>query len=155
MSAILNCSRNGVSPKGKALYCTTFPCHNCAKHIIDSGIKRVLFVEPYPKSQAELLHDDAISLEEFRKDKVIFEHFIGVAARRYLDIFSLKLGVGDPLPRKNKKTGRVEGFDRKIAKLKIHSIEGTYLYKERWLVQEFELFKLFEQELGGVDERNR
>ncbi|MDN3612645.1 hypothetical protein QWZ16_23945 [Vibrio ostreicida] len=26
-----------------------FPCHNCAKHIVASGIKRVVYVEPYPK----------------------------------------------------------------------------------------------------------
>ena len=49
MSAILSCARNGVSLKGHTLYCTTYPCHNCAKHIIDSGIKKVLFVETLSK----------------------------------------------------------------------------------------------------------
>ena len=78
MSAILSCARNGVGLKGHTLYCTTYPCHNCAKHIIDSGIKKVLFVEPYPKSLAKKLHDDAIlsdswtSTEEVQTNKVVF-----------------------------------------------------------------------------------
>ena len=42
MAALLSCSRNGISSVRKTLYCTTFPCHSCAKHIIDAGIKRVL-----------------------------------------------------------------------------------------------------------------
>ncbi|TMQ08861.1 MAG: hypothetical protein E6J90_35770 [Deltaproteobacteria bacterium] len=35
-------------------------CHNCAKHIVASGIRRVVYVEPYVKSQAVQLHGDAI-----------------------------------------------------------------------------------------------
>ena len=49
MEAILSCGRNGIPTKDSTLYCTTFPCHNCAKHIVASGIKRVVYVEPYPK----------------------------------------------------------------------------------------------------------
>ncbi|MBU2512791.1 cytidine deaminase [bacterium] len=33
MEAILACARNNISTMGAAIYCTTFPCHNCAKHI--------------------------------------------------------------------------------------------------------------------------
>lgn len=50
MDALLSCSRAGIPTTGSTLYCTTFPCHNCAKHIIASGIKRVVYVEPYLKS---------------------------------------------------------------------------------------------------------
>ena len=137
MSAILSCSRNGVSPKGKTLYCTTFPCHNCAKHIVESGIKKVLFVEPYPKSLAEDLHSDAISILGTDGDKVVFDHFIGVAARRYLDLFSLKLGMGTPLERKNKETGRVKTFDRKGSKVKVHVGIDSYLKQERHILTKF------------------
>ena len=49
MEALLSCARSGVSPRGGVLYCTTFPCHNCAKHIVAAGIERVFYVEPYPK----------------------------------------------------------------------------------------------------------
>jgi len=52
MEALLSCARSGVSPRQGTLYSTTFPCHNCAKHIIAAGLSRVVFVEPYPKSLA-------------------------------------------------------------------------------------------------------
>ena len=136
MSAILNCARNGINTKGSILYCTTFPCHNCAKHIIESGIAKVLFVEPYPKSQAEHLHDDAIS---FQKDiisnkintKIIFSHFIGVAARRYLDLFSLKLGMGRPVERKDKETGDATVFEPRNAQVRVPLVVSSYLDKEK------------------------
>ena len=62
MEAILSCGRSGISCLDGTLYCTTFPCHNCAKHIIASGIKRVVYVEPYPKSKALEFHSDSIDL---------------------------------------------------------------------------------------------
>ena len=52
MEALLSCARSGVSPVGGTLYSTTFPCHNCAKHIVAAGLRRVVYVEPYPKSRA-------------------------------------------------------------------------------------------------------
>ncbi|WP_429183277.1 anti-phage dCTP deaminase [Aeromonas rivipollensis] len=45
MDALLSCSRAGIPTTDSTLYCTTFPCHNCAKHIIASGIKRVVYVD--------------------------------------------------------------------------------------------------------------
>src|ERR1035441_2134326 len=56
MEALLSCGRNGVSTTGATLYSTTFPCHNCAKHIIAAGIKRVVFIEPYLKSKIGRAH---------------------------------------------------------------------------------------------------
>ncbi len=64
MEALLACARLGISTQGTTLFCTTFPCHNCAKHIIAAGVTRVVFVEPYPKSRALEHHDDAISETE-------------------------------------------------------------------------------------------
>ena len=135
MSAILSCARNGIGTKGSTLYCTTFPCHNCAKHIIEGGIIKVLFVEPYPKSQAEYLHDDAISFQKKissgENTKVIFNHFIGVAARRYLDLFSLKLGMGRSVERKDKQSGNVAVFEPKSAKVRVPLVVSSYLDKEK------------------------
>jgi len=113
MEAILSCSRIGISTVGTTLYCTTFPCHNCAKHIIDAGITRVVYVEPYPKSRALDLHFDAISLKTSLDNKpeqsrVTFEPFTGVGARRFLDLFSMSLGSGSKLKRKNKQGDTVE-----------------------------------------------
>jgi deoxycytidylate deaminase len=87
MSAIVDAARLGRSIKDATLYCTTFPCHMCAKHIVGSGISRVVFLEPYPKSYAEDLHNDSITIEEEAGEKVVFQPFIGISPRRYRDIF--------------------------------------------------------------------
>jgi cytidine deaminase len=113
MEAILSCARIGVSTMGALLYCTTFPCHNCAKHIIDAGITRVVYVEPYPKSRALDLHSEAIALKTSLDNKpeqsrVTFEPFTGVGARRFLDLFSMSLGGGSKLKRKDKQGDTVE-----------------------------------------------
>jgi len=76
------------------LYTTTFPCHNCARHIIAAGIKKVFYIEPYEKSLALELHADSIELEppdeEVIGKKVIFLHFEGVAPRQYSNLFLAK-----------------------------------------------------------------
>ncbi|MGB8551432.1 MAG: hypothetical protein WCD82_24935, partial [Xanthobacteraceae bacterium] len=77
------------------LYCTTFPCHLCAKHIVAAGIERVVFLEPYPKSYAQKLHSDSITFETNVGDKVLFEPFIGISPRRYRDIFEKKKRKGE------------------------------------------------------------
>lgn len=63
MAAIADAARLGRAVKDAILFCTTFPCHICAKHIVASGIKRVVFLEPYPKSHAFDLHYDSIKVE--------------------------------------------------------------------------------------------
>jgi deoxycytidylate deaminase len=93
MSAISDAARCGRSIKSAILYCTTFPCHMCAKHIVAAGIAKVVFLEPYPKSLAFDLHADSIQVEggdrghyhEF--PAVEFEHFYGVSPRRYREMF--------------------------------------------------------------------
>ena len=60
MEAVLSCARIGASPRGATLYTTTFPCHNCAKHIIAVGITRVVYIEPYAKSKAQELFSDSL-----------------------------------------------------------------------------------------------
>jgi deoxycytidylate deaminase len=90
MNAITDAARDGVSLNSTTLFCTTFPCHLCAKHIISSGINRVVYIEPYPKSYAAELYRDDIILK--RSDppvtgKVHFEPFIGIAPFRYTNFF--------------------------------------------------------------------
>ncbi len=101
LSAIMSASRNGISVVGGHLFCTTFPCHNCAKHIIASGIERVEYIEPYPKSKAMELHQDSISMKEDTSGKVVFSAFTGVGPRRFLDLFStMGLGAAKKIKRK-------------------------------------------------------
>lgn len=46
MSSICDAARLGRSIHGSTLFSTTFPCHMCAKHIVASGIGKVVFLEP-------------------------------------------------------------------------------------------------------------
>jgi Cytidine and deoxycytidylate deaminase zinc-binding region len=93
MSAISDAARLGRAVKDSVLFCTNFPCHMCAKHIVSAGIKRVIFLEPYPKSLAADLHSDSISIEGSDRGKydkfpkVEFAHFYGVSPRRYREMF--------------------------------------------------------------------
>jgi cytidine deaminase len=88
MNSICDAARNGNSIRNSTLYCTTFPCHNCTKHIIASGINKVVFMEPYPKSKAHELHGDEIQIEsESDPKRVAFIPFLGISPYRYRDIF--------------------------------------------------------------------
>ena len=110
MEAISAAARVGTSVRGAHLFTTTFPCHNCTKHIVAAGIARVVYIEPYPKSLARDLHSDAITIDEDRrpcgggpvsKGKVNFEAFVGVAPRRYADLFSMATPEGRIIRRKD------------------------------------------------------
>ena len=90
MGAITDAARLGKPTIGSTLFCTTFPCHLCAKHIVAAGINRVVFLEPYPKSYAKQLHADSITFDKDVEGKVVFEPFIGISPRRYRDIFEKK-----------------------------------------------------------------
>ena len=88
MSALCDAARKGLSVQDSTLYCTTFPCHLCAKHIVAAGVKQVVFLEPYPKSYATELHGDSIIVDPAEKtDKVVFRPFIGISPYRYRDLF--------------------------------------------------------------------
>jgi cytidine deaminase len=88
MSAIADAARKGVAVEDATLYCTTFPCHICAKHIVAAGITRVVYLEPYPKSYASQMHKDSIDVDESNsRGKVDFSAFIGVSPFRYRDLF--------------------------------------------------------------------
>lgn len=90
MEAILAAGRKGKPVVGGRLFCTTFPCHNCARHIIAAGINEVYFIEPYEKSLALDLHDDAMTLEEHSTDHVKLIPFEGVAPSKFSELFRMK-----------------------------------------------------------------
>jgi len=87
MDAITSIARKGnTATLGTTLYTTTYPCHNCARHIVAAGIKKAIYIEPYEKSLALDLHDDAIT-NQTDQEKVAFEAFEGVSPRRYSKFF--------------------------------------------------------------------
>ena len=144
MAALLSMSRLGIQSKGLSLFTTTYPCHNCAKHIISAGIRRVVYVEPYPKSVAKDLHDDSISDNKNEKNKLFFEPFIGVGPRRFFDLFSLTLSSGDEILRSDE-SGRTIDFNAQKKsvqpriRLSINSIiDQEYLVSESLFVNKKE-----------------
>jgi len=91
MSAITDAARRGVDLQSATLYCTTFPCHMCARHIIASGIERVVYIEPYPKSKAAELYRDSIIVDppNHIQDRLRFEPFVGIAPVSYIRLFEM------------------------------------------------------------------
>ncbi len=65
-NAVIQAARLGIQLDGATLYCTHQPCVICAKIIINSGIKRVVYREGYP---------DDFSLELFREAGVTIEQY--------------------------------------------------------------------------------
>lgn len=103
MDALLSLPRNGITlPPNSTLFCTTYPCHSCARHIVAVGIRTVIYIEPYPKSKALDLHGDAISSVSVATEpdqqhlKVEFRLFTGVAPRAYSALFEKRGEVKDP-----------------------------------------------------------
>ncbi|WP_157792851.1 anti-phage dCTP deaminase [Bordetella genomosp. 8] len=125
MAALMSAARLGRSVKGATLYCTTFPCHMCARHIVASGIKRVVYVEPYPKSRARQLHADAIAVDPIAPSSkhVNFEPFEGIAPRQYQSIFS-----ADDMRKQN--DGRIRPWRMADGKVRFQRYLNTYLELE-------------------------
>ncbi len=135
MESLIQAARNGVSVRDATLYTTTYPCHNCAKHIVAAGIKEVVYIEPYPKSYAQKLHSDSISSNgSGSNSKVIFRQFVGVGPRRFVDLFSMHLSSGRKLKRKSK--GGLATWERKSAELRVPMTPLSYLEAEVSLVNE-------------------
>lgn len=92
MAAICDAAMRGISVRGGTLYCTTFPCHMCARHIMAAGITRVVYIEPYPKSRAKKLYKRAVQVDQDREsddDALKFESFVGIAPTRFLELFEM------------------------------------------------------------------
>jgi cytidine deaminase len=90
MCAITDAARNGISTRNATLYTTTFPCHNCAKHVVGVGITRVVYQKPFPKSAVAELYPDSVVIDAagvLGGGKVAFEQFVGITSNRYGVIF--------------------------------------------------------------------
>ncbi len=69
-NAITKVSRSNNSSEGATLYVTSSPCIECAKLIIQAGIKRVVYADSYRLSDGiELLQRAGIELVAVELDK--------------------------------------------------------------------------------------
>ena len=137
MEALLACARNNISCRNATLYATTFPCHNCAKHIIAAGIKRVLYIEPYPKSKAFDFYTAEISDAVYDERKVVFEPFTGVGPQRFMDLFAVSSTRWYAKKRKDKHGQKIE-WKKETAELRNSAALLNYLDAEQTALLTFE-----------------
>ena len=52
-NAVVQAAYHGVSVNGGTVYCTHQPCVVCTKILINAGIKRIVYANPYPDKLAE------------------------------------------------------------------------------------------------------
>ena len=52
-NAVVQAAYHGVSVNGGTLYCTHQPCVVCTKILINAGIERIVYANPYPDKLAE------------------------------------------------------------------------------------------------------
>jgi deoxycytidylate deaminase len=149
MEAVLAAARIGVSPREATLYTTTFPCHECARLIVTAGIKRVVYIEPYPKSRALQLHRDAIVVDDANASdgpRVRFEPFLGIGPHRYVELFSVTTRTGIARDRKSKTSGERIRWNPKTALPKVAMLPLSYLDLEAKAL--YQLKKLIAREKG-------
>ncbi len=70
INAILQCSKFGVSTENSTIYVTHFPCLNCTKSIIQSGIKEVCYAYDYKNNEyaMELLEKSEVIVRKINYD---------------------------------------------------------------------------------------
>jgi len=54
-NAIIQCAVYGIPTEGSTIYVTHQPCTVCTKILIGAGIKRIVYLEPYPDKFAQSL----------------------------------------------------------------------------------------------------
>ena len=65
-NAILKCARHGHSCEGGTLYQTHSPCRDCSKLILQSGIKKLVYVEEYKDiTGLEFLREAGIEIVKY------------------------------------------------------------------------------------------
>lgn len=67
-NAIVQAAYHGVTIAGGTIYCTHQPCLTCAKMIVNGGLVRIVYDEPYPDAVAEhLLRDASVEFARFSR----------------------------------------------------------------------------------------
>lgn len=67
MNALMFAAKYGISVNDATLYCTYEPCDNCLKNIIQAGIKKVIYINPYKrdKCKSKYRNNDFIELIQY------------------------------------------------------------------------------------------
>lgn len=75
INALLQCAKFGVPTTGAEIYVTHFPCLNCTKSIIQSGIKKVYYDKDYKNHPyaLQLFKDANVDVEQVELEEMILE----------------------------------------------------------------------------------
>lgn len=147
MDAIVAVARKGGPSlvRGK-LFTTTFPCHNCARHIVAAGITTVYYIEPYEKSLALTLHSDSIVGDPTDQDgessKVRFLHFEGIAPRQYQRLFTPEF--------ERKEKGKLRTWSYQDAKKSNPQYLDSYRQLETRVIEDLESRGISPEQLSKV-----
>jgi deoxycytidylate deaminase len=135
MAALTDAAARGVAVGGQIMFCTTFPCQNCAKHLMAAGIRALVHIEPYPKSlvlemyenetydkyrMEPLASDEFLKQLDADKSKFLLLNFMGVAPRRYEQLFTM--------PDRKDGNGNQIKWDPKIAEPRLNSPLESHEY---------------------------
>lgn len=90
ISAIADAAKLGIAIKGATLYTTTYPCHLCLRDIITSRIKRIVYLEHYPKSKVEYIFEDLLDHHKWE-----IEAFEGVGPKRFAYVYNSRFLKSD------------------------------------------------------------
>jgi dCMP deaminase len=67
-NALIQAARMGIAIEGATLYCTHRPCSICARLIINAGIVRIVYRNPYPDDfSLAILNEASIMLEQYQE----------------------------------------------------------------------------------------
>jgi len=67
-NALVQAARLGISVEGATLYCTHEPCVICSKLIINAGIKKIVYTNPYPDEfSKDILKEAGIEMVSLKK----------------------------------------------------------------------------------------
>jgi len=98
---------------------------------VAAGIRQVIYIEPYPKSQVARLFADSIALDrKATGDQVDFSSFVGFAPTRFVDFFQAQKRVDE--------AKHILSWDsiRMIAQPRIAGIPDAYMTEEIRQIEE-------------------
>jgi len=117
MAAITQAARSGHNLSNATLFTTAFPCHLCMRLIISSGVRRVVYVDPYPKSLAIEMHADALTLTGRQtEEQVSVEPFRGAAKSIYPRVFASVNRARTP-------RGEFKPWDGTVSRMRLASVD--------------------------------
>ena len=96
-NAIDQCARRGTSCEGSTLYVTTQPCVFCCIHIIQSGIKKVIFKGEYPTGLGlQLLKESGV--EYMKYEDALADETSRLEEKHELEMERVRDFLKDPEP---------------------------------------------------------